>query len=229
MKASDISRFWSLVAKGGPNECWNWTAGRSRGYGQTFRIDGVQIGAHRVAAHLAYGPRPKNAFVLHSCDNKLCCNPGHLRYGTQMENVHDALERGQHVPPPIIFGRRNGLIFGEDVWNATLVEYQVREIWRLHLSGKNTAEIAAITKTPRDAAVDVCRGRTWRHLSNAPSVEQLSKGGIRRGKLTKEDIETAKRLIKEGKSNKEIGALLGTSPTPISYLRNYGTTWRPKP
>lgn len=130
--------------------------------------------------------------------------------------------------PPIYNGPINATR-GADVWNATLTEIKVHEIWRLHLAGKNTAEIASATKSPRNAVVDVCRGRTWRHLKGAPSTGRLAKGGVRRGKLTPENIKTAKRLIKDGLSNKEIGAILGTSPTPISYLRNYGTTWRPKP
>ncbi|WP_369074505.1 helix-turn-helix domain-containing protein [Rhizobium ruizarguesonis] len=35
--------------------------------------------------------REKN--TLHSCDNKLCCNPAHLRWGTQSENVLECIQR----------------------------------------------------------------------------------------------------------------------------------------
>lgn len=229
MDTSDISRFWALIAKGTPDQCWNWTAGRSNsGYG-VFNVQRQPINSHRLAAILSFGPPTNGQYVLHSCDNRLCCNPSHLRYGTQRENMKDSIERGSYSPPPPSKLGKLQTIFGEDIWNAALTEHKVREIWRLHLSGKNTAEIALATESPRDAVVDACRGRTWRHLKGAPSIKILSKGGVRRAKLTPENIETAKRLIKEGLSNKAIGAILGTSPTPISWLRNYGTTWRPKP
>lgn len=120
-------------------------------------------------------------------------------------------------------------MFGEDIWNATLVETKVREIWRFHLAGKNTAEIAKATNSPRDAVVDVCRGRTWRHLKGAPSIERLLNGGVRRSKMEDADIAKAKQLIADGLTNRAIAAIFDISPTPISNLRKHGTTWVPKP
>lgn len=32
-------------------------------------------------------------FALHSCDNRKCCNPRHLRWGDAKENACDAVER----------------------------------------------------------------------------------------------------------------------------------------
>jgi len=36
--------------------------------------------------------------ILHSCDNRKCCNPNHLRAGTGKDNYRDALERNRLKP-----------------------------------------------------------------------------------------------------------------------------------
>ena len=95
-------RFWSKVDRsGGPDACWPWMAARNEhGYG-VMRIEGRNVRAHRVSLTLAAGksdPGP-SVKVLHSCDNPPCCNPAHLRYGTQGDNIRDAIERGRRVYP----------------------------------------------------------------------------------------------------------------------------------
>ncbi len=51
----------------------------------------VQV--HRVAYELAHGPIPAGKHVLHSCDNAVCCNPRHMRLGTNDDNVRDRVLR----------------------------------------------------------------------------------------------------------------------------------------
>lgn len=91
--ASD--RFWPKVAKGGPGECWEWTASvrGSGSYGQ-FRIGKRQVFAHRVAYELEIGPIPDGLVIDHLCRNHLCVNPAHLEPVTGQENVL----RGQSPP-----------------------------------------------------------------------------------------------------------------------------------
>lgn len=89
-------RFWAKVQK--TDGCWLWTAGTRSGYG-TLRSGGKRgpmIQAHRLSWELANGPMPQGAHILHSCDNKLCVNPAHLRPGTQADNTQDAIERGRY-------------------------------------------------------------------------------------------------------------------------------------
>ncbi len=50
---------------------------------------------HRVAWELASGPIPPNTNVLHSCDNRLCCNPEHLFLGTFSDNTRDMMLKGR--------------------------------------------------------------------------------------------------------------------------------------
>lgn len=76
------------------NGCWNWQGEPDGpGYGATT-FNGERWRTHRLAYYLSRGKRPKR-YVLHSCDNRLCCNPGHLREGTQQDNVDDMIERGR--------------------------------------------------------------------------------------------------------------------------------------
>ncbi len=93
-KRDAAERFWEKVDKRGPNDCWDWLAASRTpaGYG-VFRENGRNHIASRYAYTLHYGPISAQNYVLHSCDNPLCCNPAHLRQGTQLDNVHDAIER----------------------------------------------------------------------------------------------------------------------------------------
>lgn len=97
---TQIARFWSKVdVKRHDGACWEWTGKKTgHGYG-IFRIgprDGlVNLCSHRVAYELVHGPVPEGLFVLHSCDNRPCCNPAHLRAGTAQDNSDDAVERGR--------------------------------------------------------------------------------------------------------------------------------------
>ncbi len=40
---------------------------------------------------------PSDIFVIHSCDNKMCINPAHLREGTAADNNRDAAEKDRKV------------------------------------------------------------------------------------------------------------------------------------
>lgn len=184
----DINRFWSKIQVNDENECWPWIAKStsSGGYG-LIRIKGNKhnVVASRISCFMANGNPPeglKNA--LHSCDNPPCCNPNHLRWGTPKDNRKDCIDRNRASKPPVNYpGRHTGKMpKGKDLHNASMDETQVREIWRLHLLGGYTSfQIADMTSAKQHAVYDLCRGKSWRHLPDAPSVEALKQGGVRRG------------------------------------------------
>ena len=86
-------RFWERVDKSG--ECWEWTGCiNSSGYG-TIRVDGKTFTTHRLSfiLHNNYEPSSKMD-VMHSCDNKRCVNPAHLKEGTRLDNILDFISKG---------------------------------------------------------------------------------------------------------------------------------------
>lgn len=92
--------FWDRLDKN-PSSCWEWRGKLSHnGYGQ-LEHKGRSWRAHRLAYTLAKGKIPAGMMVLHSCDNRRCCNPKHLRIGTAKDNWQDAIERNRLHPKQI--------------------------------------------------------------------------------------------------------------------------------
>ncbi len=87
---SDQERFWEKVDVRGLYECWPWTACiLANGYGQFYL--GRLKGAHCAAFELTYGAIPQGLEVDHTCLNRACCNPFHLRAITHKQNTENRL------------------------------------------------------------------------------------------------------------------------------------------
>lgn len=80
-------RFIQYVDKSG--DCWEWTGGKlPTGYG-TFNLPTGSARAHRVAFSFENGPIPEGAEVEHSCLNRSCVKPEHLRLATRKQNMEN--------------------------------------------------------------------------------------------------------------------------------------------
>ena len=103
-------RFFGKVIRGQGDACWQWIGAANGPYGDSRRggygvlaVPGVDPRrnhmrlAHRVAWELMRGPVPPGLFVLHSCDNRRCVNPGHLFLGTARDNTRDMMSKGRHA------------------------------------------------------------------------------------------------------------------------------------
>lgn len=81
-------RFWPKVdTSRGPDRCWPWLATYhpDDGYGR-IGIAGRSHLAHRVSYRLAFGPVDADVEIDHTCFNRLCVNPAHLRPVTHKQN-----------------------------------------------------------------------------------------------------------------------------------------------
>lgn len=147
-KAAETAWFWARVERHGAEACWPWVGGTHRsGYGQ-FKAGGQTFKAHRVALALTTGGvewrsaerGARGQIVLHACDNRRCCNPAHLRVGTQRDNMRECSQRGR-------IGR------GATHGRVKLTAAQVAEIKQLQADG-------VIGNPGRGWSRDVREGRT---------------------------------------------------------------------
>ena len=94
MKITAEQRFFKRVDQSGT--CWVWTGARrgNNRYGAFW--DGKKlVAAHRFSYKIHFGEISGEMVVMHKCDTPTCVNPDHLSLGTQMENIHDAIDKGR--------------------------------------------------------------------------------------------------------------------------------------
>ena len=79
-----------------PGGCWEWQgATYDSGYGLVY--DGNKNSAvHRTVYKETYGEIPDDMVVMHTCHNKSCCNPEHLKLGTKSQNTQDSMFYRNH-------------------------------------------------------------------------------------------------------------------------------------
>lgn len=141
-------RFESKFEK--TDGCWNWLFGKTWvGYGKFF-VNGKTLHAHRYAYELYVGPIPVGMDILHSCDNRACVNPAHLRPGTHKENMDERDRKGRGNPP-----------VGVRASTSKLTEDQVTAIFH----DKRTQQVIAAEYGIYQSLVSkIKNGERWAHL-----------------------------------------------------------------
>jgi hypothetical protein len=143
------------------NGCKIWTRRKNeKGYGR-LRIRNGKMGyANRVALERKLGrPIAMGMCALHSCDNPPCCNPEHLREGTNTDNMKERQEKGRQSR-----GEARSLLFrGEKNGSSKLTEIQVRDI--IEQKGKVTQEsLAEKYNTFQSTISKIQLGLRWKHI-----------------------------------------------------------------
>lgn len=135
-----LRRFWALVDIRGKDECWPWRGSTNNGYGWFGVTTGVQEIASRFALATT-GVELGELDALHSCDNRPCCNPGHLRPGTHSENMLDCVASG-------------------NLNTQKLSRAQADEIRGLVAAGMKRSDAAGLYGVVTSTVGDICSYRT---------------------------------------------------------------------
>lgn len=150
-------RFWSKVAIGGPDDCWEWQRSRNdSGYGQ-FRVsvDQSPQKASRVAWALTHGD-PGSLCVLHRCDNPPCCNPAHLFLGTVADNNADKAAKGRQARA----GHEKYTDLVEGV--RRLTNEEIRQAREDHAAGASCRSIARRLGVAHTTVSRLINGTHWK-------------------------------------------------------------------
>jgi len=87
----------NIVERGHETPCWEWTGptsgcGRGGGYGR-MSLNGQTVAVHLVSYTHFFGFIPGKKQVDHVCNNRLCCNPGHLELVSHLRNQRRRAKR----------------------------------------------------------------------------------------------------------------------------------------
>ena len=164
----EVARFWSQVDVGPGKDCWNWRgASVPDGYGM-FWIRGHTYRANRVAWRIVHGPIPQGLVIMHVCDNPPCCNLGHLKVATDLENNTDKVRKGRGA-----VGDRHGSRTQPEQWyrnrvvsgSAILTAVDVQEIRKRYAQGQVTQQRLADEYGLSQTTISgIIRRKQWKHL-----------------------------------------------------------------
>ena len=131
------------------SECLLWPFDRSKhGYGNV-RYEGRSQIASRIMCRFAHGePPPGKPWALHSCHTPMCCHPGHLRWGTEVENAAD--RRGDGTA-----------MLGEEHPGARMNDTTVRAV---RASSERTSDLARRYGVSVGCISAIRKRVTWRHI-----------------------------------------------------------------
>ncbi len=152
-----IMRFWSRVDMRGPDECWEWQASlTTSGYGR-FKISSyVQVSANRLALVITHRAEPDGLHALHTCDNRMCCNPAHLYFGTHAQNMQDKSDRGRW---------RGGDQAGEKNPRAKLTDETVALVVDRLKAGWSNKQVAEGLPVTHSMVSLIRLGKMWRPVT----------------------------------------------------------------
>ena len=135
------------------DECRDWPfSQKGNGYGQ-IAVNYHKTTPHRVICLWEYGEPPSEKYhAAHSCGNRICCNPRHLRWATAKENIADKIKDGTQTS-------------GDTCPVSKLNSAQVIKIKKLISTGDHTlSQIGRDFEVSLGTIWDIKAGKTWRSV-----------------------------------------------------------------
>lgn len=123
VKLSDNAKYIKYIITN--NNCWECVSHskNNSGYISLFRKKSCMM--HRYIYKIYKGEIPDGMVIMHSCDNRACINPEHLKLGTYSDNNYDMYKKNRQ-------GERN----------TKLDKKQLLEIKQMIIKGKTLNEIS---------------------------------------------------------------------------------------
>jgi hypothetical protein len=150
-------RFWSKVDMLSPDECWEWQASlHTSGYGRFKLASDWSVMANRLSLVLHTGEDRLDRMALHHCDNRRCCNPHHLYWGTHTDNMRDKSSRGRW---------RGGDQSGASNGAAKLTDEQLALIVNRLREGWNNKQVASDLPITHAMVSLIRLGKMWQKQS----------------------------------------------------------------
>lgn len=132
------------------SECLIWPTPIRKGSYPLVTVDGVLRIATRYICIRVNGNPPSDIHLCcHSCGNRACVNPAHLRWGTPLDNCADMLGHGTRR-----LGTRHS--------HAKVTEEDVRAI---RASSQPRAELCKKYKISSTAVWSIINRKTWKHIA----------------------------------------------------------------
>lgn len=117
-------------------QCWVWTGSTYQRPMMSFR--GQRRAAARFAAMVSSGRYLHNLYALHSCGNKDCVRPEHIRWGTPSENNQDAIIHG-----------------------TASKKLTIKDIHFIRNTDKTTTELAKRFNVSTSCILDILNRKSW--------------------------------------------------------------------
>jgi hypothetical protein len=139
------------------NDCILWKYNISgNGYGCVW-VNSKSTRVNRLALIKTAGEPPEDKpYALHSCHNRICFNPRHLRWGDNTENQADRIKDGTSDR-------------GENCYRSKLTEEQVLSIRK---DNRTNIEIANDYGVGRQTIYKIKIGKSWVCLTNNLMVKK---------------------------------------------------------
>ena len=115
--------------------------------------------AHRLTFLLFNGYEPdRHRLVMHTCDNKICINPRHLKEASYRDNTRDYMEKNRKYVSE---------------YRSRFSVDEVRYIAQLLIQGKTTGTVAKVMDAPASTISNIKTGFNWRWLTSASPDRSL--------------------------------------------------------